>query len=118
MILLITLLFGSVTMLVIGTMEKIRASSLVPHMMPELEEHEFVEMKRLLSHFGNKMCVAGVFFAFIPVTKDTSIVAMLAAGWAGVFLSALISQGRINRMLKSKGISYRTMTDRIKRRRK
>jgi hypothetical protein len=114
----IALLLGAIALLIIGSLEKIRSSKLVPHSLPELNIDDFNELKRLLSHFGNRMCIASIFLAFIPITNDRTIVAMLAAGWCGLFITALISQGRANKILKSNRISYSTMVQRMKKKKK
>jgi hypothetical protein len=118
MFFVIALFLGAIAMLIIGSLEKIRSSKLAPHLLPELNIDDFNELIRLLSHFGNRMCIASIFLAFIPITNDRIIVAMLAAGWCGLLITALISQGRANKILKSNRISYRTMVQRIKKKRK
>ncbi|NIS76883.1 MAG: hypothetical protein GTO00_04550 [Deltaproteobacteria bacterium] len=109
---------GAVAMLIIGSLEKIRSMKLAPHLFPELGGDDFRELKRLLSHFGNRMCVAAIFLAFIPITRDRTIVAMLAAGCCGLLVTAVISQGRANKILKAHRMSYKTMVKRLQKKKR
>lgn len=115
---IILLVAGAVAMLIIGSLEKIRSVRLAPHLFPELGPDDFRELKRLLSHFGNRMCVAAIFLAFIPITVDRTIVAMLAAGCCGLLVTAIISQGRANKILKSHRMSYKTMVKRLQKKKR
>ncbi|NIS75527.1 MAG: hypothetical protein GTO08_09655, partial [Deltaproteobacteria bacterium] len=109
---------GAIVMLIIGSLEKIRSMKLAPHLFPELSADDFRELKRLLSHFGNRMCVAAIFLVFIPITEDRTIVAMLAAGCCGLLVTAIISQKRANKILKSHRMSYKTMVQRLQKRKR